>query len=72
MNKRLSQAFDTLLSEEDLLCRWFDPRKGYGLFVGKTTLKEMLIHRKCIALSRKERYQLKKGVTVKKADWQVL
>lgn len=72
MSEKLSQAYDTILSEEDLLCRWFDPRKGYGLFVGQTTLKEMLIHRQCIALPRKERSVLKKGVTITKADWQVL
>lgn len=72
MIEKLSKTYDTILAEEDLLCRWFDLRKGYGLFIGKKSLKEMLIHTKCIALPRKERCRLKKGMTIKKAEWQVL
>jgi len=72
MRGKLSLAYDTILSEEDLLCKWFDPKKGFGLFVGKSTAREMLIHRECVALPRRERCRLRKGFTVKVAEWQVL
>lgn len=72
MREKLSLAYDTILSDEDLLCIWFDPRKGYGLFRGRNSLKERLIHRDCIAISRTERSRLRRGAIVKMAEWEVV
>jgi len=72
MKRKLSLAYDTILSDEDLLCIWFDPRRGYGSFVGKDSSKEFLIHRECVALPRKARSRLRRGFIINKAEWQVL
>jgi cold shock CspA family protein len=74
MTERLSSSvsFDKLVDNEEFVCKWFDHKKGYGLFKGIESSKDVVVHRKSMLITRRERSRMKRGAVLKKQEWEVL